>query len=82
MLEKQFEEILRRHLPFISADDEMTWESDLRDLGLDSVGMVDLLSQLEGEYQVRFVDEALEMETFATPGTLWGALSRLIGTPA
>jgi len=82
MWDGKFEEILRAHLPFISANDEVTWNDELRDLGLDSIGMVDLLSRLESEYQVKFVDEALEMETFATPGTLWTTLSKLIGAAA
>ncbi|GAB2824990.1 hypothetical protein GCM10027073_63420 [Streptomyces chlorus] len=77
MWDDRFEELLRAFLPFSAPDDALTEDADLRDLGLDSLGTVELLTALEQAYDVRFVDEALTPETFATPGTLWAALSGL-----
>jgi acyl carrier protein len=74
----QFEDTVRRFLPFLSADEALTADVSLRDLGLDSMGTVELLADLESGYDVRFRDEALTMETFASPGVLWGVLSSML----
>jgi acyl carrier protein len=73
-----FESTLRNFLPFLDATEALTPDMSLRDLGLDSMGMVELLADLESGYDVRFRDEALTMETFATPGVLWGVLSSML----
>jgi acyl carrier protein len=77
MWDEQFEEILRSHLPFLPAGEPLLENSNLRDLGLDSMGTVELLAALEGAYRVRFMDDALTMENFAAPGVLWATLSRI-----
>ncbi|MFF4851176.1 acyl carrier protein [Streptomyces sp. NRRL F-2747] len=82
MWDKNFEETLRQHLPFLEPGDVLTADSSLRDLGLDSVGMVDLLSSLESGYAVRFTDDMLDMETFTSPGVLWSALTSLTASAA
>nr|BCB14670.1 acyl-carrier protein [Streptomyces spiroverticillatus] len=78
MWDQKFEDLLRGFLPFVGADEQLTEDASLRDLGLDSLGIVELLAALEGEYGVRFEDEALTKETFATPGVLWRTLSALV----
>ncbi|MFH8468082.1 phosphopantetheine-binding protein [Streptomyces sp. NPDC017991] len=82
MWDSRFEDLLRQRLPFLPAGDSLAGDSSLRDFGLDSMGAVELLASLENTFQVRFVDEALDMATFATPGTLWTALSRMRETAA
>ncbi|WP_430790781.1 phosphopantetheine-binding protein [Actinoplanes sp. G11-F43] len=76
-MDPQFEQILRSHLPFLPAGDPLDAGADLVGLGLDSLGIVQLLTALESEYQVAFVDDALSRETFETPGSLWTVLSKL-----
>ncbi|MBB2913060.1 acyl carrier protein [Streptosporangium becharense] len=78
MWDDRFEEILRRQLPFLPPDERIEEGTGLSDLGLDSLGIVELLSCLEEEYGVHFRDEALTMETFRTPGTLWKTLSEML----
>lgn len=73
--DNKFEEALRRHLPHLDDDEELEADMRLRDLGLDSVAMVELLSTVESLYNVRFADDALTPETFETPATLWQTLS-------
>jgi acyl carrier protein len=73
-----FEDILRRHLA-LPGDTELTADADLADLGLDSMGTVTLLVDLESELGVTFPDESLVAETFATPGALWTLVSSLTG---
>lgn len=74
----RFETAVRRHLPFLGVDERLGADVSLRDLGLDSMGVVELLADLENGYAVRFRDEALTMETFATPGVLWRVLSSMV----
>jgi len=82
MWDTQFEHILRRYLPFLPADETLDAGGALRDLGLDSLGTVELLAELESGYGVRFVDDALSMDTFATPGVLWATLAAMAAPAA
>jgi acyl carrier protein len=82
MWDERFEQLLRCHLSFLPADSALGAESSLRDLGLDSLGAVELLGALEKAYRVRFVDDLLSMDTFATAGTLWAAVDQLAHAPA
>ncbi|GAA2571458.1 MULTISPECIES: acyl carrier protein [Streptomyces] len=74
MLDSQFEEILRRYLPHLRANQPLKPDMRLRDVGLDSLAMVELLSAVEKEYDIRLDDRAMTMETFETPATLWRAV--------
>ena len=75
MWDESFGQLLRKHLPLLESGDELTADLSLRDFGLDSMGMVALLSSLEDMYGVRFVDDALNGDNFATPETLWKTLA-------
>lgn len=77
MWDERFESLLRSHLPFLTRAEELRPELELREFGLDSLGVVDLLVSLESEYDVRLTDDILSMDTFATPDTLWTALTTL-----
>jgi acyl carrier protein len=75
MWDDEFEVLLRRYLPFLSATEQLEPDIRLRDYGLDSLATVELLSVVEGAYGIRFQDEALSLETFETPTVLWKALA-------
>jgi acyl carrier protein len=75
MWDAQFEVLLRKHLPFLPADETLAPDLDLRGFGLDSLGVVDLLVALEAAYSVRVTDDLLSMDTFTTPAVLWDTLS-------
>ncbi|WP_078764232.1 phosphopantetheine-binding protein [Marinactinospora thermotolerans] len=77
MWDEKFENTLRESLPFLAPDEELREDMSLMGAGLDSMGIVQLLSRLEDAYDVRFRDEALTLETFETPGTLWKVLTGL-----
>jgi acyl carrier protein len=77
MWDTQFEQLLRQALPFLSADEPLDEGTSLREYGLDSLSTVELLSALEAAYRIRFSDEALALETFRTPATVWEALSAM-----
>jgi acyl carrier protein len=73
--DRRFEGSLRRFLPFLSVNETLAGHA-LRDLGLDSVGAVELLAALEKDYGVRLRDDVLTMDIFTTAGSLWAALTR------
>lgn len=78
MWDEQFDDLLRRFLPFLPAEEPLAEDTPLRDFGLDSLGTVELLAALEHRYDVRFRDDALIPRTFETPGVLWRTLSCLL----
>ncbi|WP_130800262.1 phosphopantetheine-binding protein [Streptomyces otsuchiensis] len=71
---RSFQEVLLPHLPYAESG-ELTAEADLTALGLDSMGVVQLLAELEDAFGVELPDEALTEETFATAGSLWEAVA-------
>ena len=77
MWDEQFEQMLRAKLPFLPPEEPLAEDSNLRDYGLDSMGIIELLAELESTYQVRFADDLLRLETFATPRVLWSGLTML-----
>lgn len=82
MWDDRFEETLRTFLPFLPPDEPLASDVRLRDLGLDSLAMVQLLGTLEDTYQVRFLDGALTMETFESPGVLWKTVESMLPSTA
>ncbi len=70
LLDPEFAALLRRHLP--SADGvQLSPDTPLRELGLNSLHAVDLLFDLEETFGVELPDNALSPDAFATPGGLW-----------
>ncbi|MER6502469.1 phosphopantetheine-binding protein [Streptomyces sp. NPDC001455] len=78
MWDDRFEEILRTFLPFLPPQEPLAADTELKDLGLDSLGTVQLLGTLEETYQVRFLDSALTMDTFRTAGVLWETVEGML----
>ncbi|MEU8382739.1 phosphopantetheine-binding protein [Streptosporangium sp. NPDC048865] len=67
------------HLPYAETGG-LTARDELSALGLDSMGVVRLLVDIENDYAVELPDELLDEATFATVGSLWRALSTLMTT--
>ncbi|MBN6053832.1 hypothetical protein JYK22_17965, partial [Nonomuraea sp. RK-328] len=76
----QFQSLLRAHLPYADAA-ELSARDELSGLGLDSMGVVRLLVDIENGYAVELPDELLDESTFATVGSLWQALTTLPAFP-
>jgi acyl carrier protein len=72
-----FEAVLRSVLPRLGPNDPLEPETDLRSLGLNSMGMVEVLVRLEGAYNTMLPDDALDHQTFSTPQNLWQAFARV-----
>jgi len=76
---REFQDILRPHLPYANSSD-LTAPDELAGLGLDSMGVVQLLADLEDHFDMELPDDILNEETFATVGSLWQALSTLVAS--
>lgn len=76
MTDPTFTDLLRRHLPFADAV-QLTADSKLRELGLDSMLAIELIFALEDTFGVVFPDEVLSESTFETAGSLWTAIEQL-----
>lgn len=73
---ESFEGILRRHLPLFDGQ-ELNANEKLADLGLDSLGIVGMLMDLEDGFAVTIPDNLLVQETFASAASLWAVISKL-----
>ncbi|MEV4176716.1 phosphopantetheine-binding protein [Nonomuraea sp. NPDC049709] len=69
-----FQSLLRTHLPYADAG-ALAAHDELGALGLDSMGVVRLLVDVENAYGVELPDELLNEATFATVGSLWQTLA-------
>lgn len=70
----QFETILRAHLPALSLAQPLRPDDSLRDLGLDSIGTLEILLALEDLYGVEIHEESIGHDPFASAGHLWSAV--------
>lgn len=75
--DERYEAVLRKVLPRLTAEGDVKPESSLKAAGLDSLAMVELLVQVEQEFDVSIPDDELRPESFATPASLWSVVSSL-----
>jgi acyl carrier protein len=80
--DERFESVVRANVPVLGAAQPLEPGDSLYDLGLDSMGTIQLLLELEDTFGVTFPDEVLKPETFATPGALWQVVHQLASTLA
>ena len=74
----EFESTLRAHLPDLEPGERLNGDMQLVQYGLDSMGTVTLLVDLESALDLQFPDEALTPETFETVAVLWEQARRLL----
>ncbi|PWI44823.1 phosphopantetheine-binding protein [Streptomyces sp. ICBB 8177] len=74
---RSFQDALLPHLPYAEGG-ELRADDDLAALGLDSMGVVQLLADLEDGFGVELSDELLTEETFSTVGALWAAVEEFV----
>lgn len=76
-IKQKLHRILANHLQFVADGEPIPPDTDLRDLGLDSAGAIDLLLDLEQTFSVTLPESLVSAETFRTATTLEDALRRL-----
>jgi acyl carrier protein len=69
--------ILRTHLRLADDRPEIPMDARLEDLGLDSMGAINVLLDIEDTFDVSFPDEMLTEETFRTAASLLDAILQL-----
>jgi acyl carrier protein len=74
---RQFEDVLRACMKAPS-DTRIEPDTRLRDLGIDSIEIVELIMVLEDEFNVEISDDLLTPATFETAGTIWGLLCAIV----
>ncbi|MEU9234701.1 acyl carrier protein [Streptomyces subrutilus] len=83
-MDPRFIEILRPTADG-GAGADITPDTDLRALGIDSMAAIELLFTLEDTFGIALPDTDLNDDTFATAGSLWQAVAAQIspghGTP-
>lgn len=75
-MDDRFTDLVRDHAnlePGAPIDVDTTFA----DLGVSSLGIVQLLVEVEEAYDVEFSDDLLVPETFVSPRRFWDALSRV-----
>ncbi len=75
--DEAFEAVIRPRLRSYGNEQPLAPDLDLRDAGVDSLALVDLLIAVEDAFGIEFPDELLTGATFRTPAALWAAVSTL-----
>jgi acyl carrier protein len=74
----RFESILRRHLRLVAADEPLPADANLVRTGLDSLGTINLLIELEDAFAVSLPAHSMTPATFETRASLEGAFRSLL----
>jgi acyl carrier protein len=78
----RFELVIRRRAPTLAADEVIDWSRPLREYGIDSIGKVAVLLDLEAEFQVVLPEADIVGSTFETADSLWAAFKNIISGTA
>ena len=70
-------ELIVEHVAGVESLDQVADDSDLADLGLDSMAGLNLLLDMEEEFQVQFPEEYLTAEVFSSPMSLASAIKTI-----
>lgn len=76
-LKAKLTDVLRLYLKN-AGDDPLPEEAKLVELGLDSLGSVNLVLELESVFDIEFPDRMLSETTFHTVGSLRAAVEQLV----
>jgi acyl carrier protein len=71
----QFEAILRAHLPALGRAQPLRPDDSLRDLGLESLGTLEILLAIEDLYGIEIHEQGIVADAFVSAGHLWSAVS-------
>jgi acyl carrier protein len=75
---EKFEHILRRHLRLVAADEPIPLEASLVSKGLDSIGTINLLLDIEETFSISLPGALLTPETFQTRASLENVVATLV----
>jgi acyl carrier protein len=72
----EFDTLVRSHLPDFPSDAPLPPDGSLVALGLESVGLVGLMADLEATYGCVVPEELSSPENFHTAGTVWAVVEK------
>jgi acyl carrier protein len=75
--QRRFRSLIEQCCPGL-APGEIDLKKSMRELGIDSIGELNLVVMIENEYDILLPTELLLPEVFATPISLWEGLQELI----
>jgi acyl carrier protein len=75
---ERFEQILRKHLRLVAPDEPIPLDAKLVSVGLDSIGTINLLLDIEDTFTVSLPGSLLTPQTFETRATLQSAVATLM----
>ena len=67
---QRLEAMIRPHLRFLKEEESLTADQNLGEAGLDSLASINLLVEIEGEFDIMIPDEDLDENTFTTLANL------------
>ncbi|NKY28254.1 phosphopantetheine-binding protein [Nocardia gamkensis] len=73
---EEYEDLLRRHITSLGAEEPLPAEAPFTDLGIDSPSIISLLVEAEQLFEVTIPDDELTGETFHCALSFWGAIER------
>jgi len=74
----EFDSLLRRHCRYVDANMEITGDTTLSMLGMDSLAVVEFILGIEETFQLTVPEELLTPAVFATTSTVWTAIAPLV----
>jgi acyl carrier protein len=77
MIDEKLLTIIKGHLNGVDTNDMTDFNKDLKDMGLDSLGSINLLLDIEETYDIVIPDEYLTDESFATISSLWELIEKV-----
>lgn len=77
-LREKFEQILRRHLHLVGADEPIAPDASLQSLGLNSIGTISLLLDIEEEFSISLPTTLVSPEPFRTRAALERVVAELV----
>lgn len=75
---QDFDDLLRGHCRLLEAGDAIASDAPLSLLGIDSLEVIELIVEIEDRFSFSVPDSLLTPEIFASPGSIWRAISPLI----
>lgn len=76
----RFEALIRTRLPLLDEERGLASDLSLAEYGLDSLGAMGLLVDLEQCFGIEISDTSLTLAAFASPRALWETVSPLLPT--
>ena len=71
-------ELIRRGAKLLDPDEELPGDRELMELGMDSFGLLELITDLELEFDILIPDEMLTRETFRSASSVTRAVRDLL----